>query len=146
VQEGSPALELGFVNFQMDQFGVLSPRLKAMARTPEIPNVKIVARKADSSKDGIEWQGARLRSLVDQEFSAIGVAADAKGVLVVDLAEESILFRAGLRRGDFIQRVRRKQIQSPDLFIAEVMSATSDELIEIVFLRNQTTQSIKFQK
>ena len=146
VQEGSPALELGFVNFQMDQFGVRSPRLKAMARTPEIPNVKIVARKADSSKDGIEWQGARLRSLVDQEFSAIGVAADAKGVLVVDLAEESILFKAGLRRGDFIQRVRREQVQSPDLFIAEVMSATSDELIEIVFLRNQTTQSIKFQK
>jgi hypothetical protein len=37
VKETSPALKLGFVNFPMDQFGVQSPRLKALARTPEIP-------------------------------------------------------------------------------------------------------------
>ena len=37
VKDGSPALKLGFVNFPMDQFGVRTPRLKAMARTPEIP-------------------------------------------------------------------------------------------------------------
>ena len=40
VKDGSPALKLGFVNFPMDQFGVRTPRLKAMARTPEIPPVK----------------------------------------------------------------------------------------------------------
>ena len=145
VQQGSPALDLGFVNFPMDQFGVRSPRLKAIARTPEIPNVTIVARKATASKDEIEWQGARLRSLVDQEFSAIGVGADAKGVLVVDLAEESVLFKAGLRRGDFVQRVRGKQVQSPDAFLSVVTSASSKELIEFVFHRNQTTQSLKLQ-
>ena len=37
VKDGSPALELGFKNFPMDQFGVVSPRLRAIARTPEIP-------------------------------------------------------------------------------------------------------------
>jgi len=37
VKETSPALKLGFVNFPTDQFGVQSPRLKALARTPEIP-------------------------------------------------------------------------------------------------------------
>jgi hypothetical protein len=36
VKEGSPALKLGFKNFAMDQFGVVNPRLKALARTPKI--------------------------------------------------------------------------------------------------------------
>jgi hypothetical protein len=37
VQDGSPALALGFVNFPMDEFGVQKPELKAMARTPQLP-------------------------------------------------------------------------------------------------------------
>ncbi len=41
VKDGSPALKLGFVNFAMDQFGVVSPRLKAIARTPVIPAVSV---------------------------------------------------------------------------------------------------------
>jgi Right handed beta helix region len=40
VKEGSPALKLGFTNFPMDQFGVVSPRLKAIARTPTLPAAK----------------------------------------------------------------------------------------------------------
>jgi len=38
----SPALKLGFQNFALDQFGVVNPRLKAIARTPKIdlPKVK----------------------------------------------------------------------------------------------------------
>ena len=39
VQDGSPALKLGFVNFPMDQFGVQKPALKAIARTPEMPKI-----------------------------------------------------------------------------------------------------------
>jgi hypothetical protein len=45
VQDGSPALKLGFVNFPMDQFGVQKPELKAIARTPEIPAVGKTVRK-----------------------------------------------------------------------------------------------------
>ena len=40
VKEGSPALSLGFVNFQMDRFGVQRPALKALARTPVLPGQK----------------------------------------------------------------------------------------------------------
>lgn len=35
VRDGSPALKLGFVNFPMDEFGVRSPRLRALARSPQ---------------------------------------------------------------------------------------------------------------
>ena len=37
VKQGSPALKLGFKNFPMDQFGVISPKLKSQARTPRLP-------------------------------------------------------------------------------------------------------------
>jgi hypothetical protein len=37
VKEGSPALALGFRNFPMDQFGVETPALKALARVPPLP-------------------------------------------------------------------------------------------------------------
>jgi hypothetical protein len=42
VKEGSPTLKLGFQNFPMDQFGVVSPRLKAIARTPSLEAKKPV--------------------------------------------------------------------------------------------------------
>jgi len=40
VREGSPALKLGFVNFPMDQFGVQKPELRAIAHTPEMPQLR----------------------------------------------------------------------------------------------------------
>ncbi len=40
VRAGSPALKVGFINFPMDRFGVQSPRLRALARTPEFPHLK----------------------------------------------------------------------------------------------------------
>jgi hypothetical protein len=36
VKDDSPALKAGFKNFPMDQFGVVSPRLRAEARTPKL--------------------------------------------------------------------------------------------------------------
>ncbi len=39
LRETSPALALGFVNFSMDQFGVQKAELKAIARTPRLPEV-----------------------------------------------------------------------------------------------------------
>ncbi|MGA7341752.1 MAG: right-handed parallel beta-helix repeat-containing protein [Terracidiphilus sp.] len=35
----SPAIELGFRNFPMHEYGVRSPRLRALARTPDIPRL-----------------------------------------------------------------------------------------------------------
>jgi hypothetical protein len=37
VMDGSPALDLGFVNFSMDQFGVRPAALRAIAKTPVLP-------------------------------------------------------------------------------------------------------------
>jgi len=50
VREGSPALELGFENFPMDRFGVESARLRAIARTAELPERVISAAGGDAGR------------------------------------------------------------------------------------------------
>jgi hypothetical protein len=39
VHPDSPAIKLGFRNFPMHEYGVLSPRLRTLARTPDIPRL-----------------------------------------------------------------------------------------------------------
>jgi len=141
VKVGSPALKLGFVNFPMDQFGVSSPRLKAMARTPGIPALKVNGKAAPppTAKD-VQWQGARLRALQGQEFSSIGVAADAVGVFAAEVPDGSAAFAAGLRQGDFIQRVNQTPVKNGGDFLAAVTAAPSGKLNLEIF-RSQKTQT-----
>ncbi len=113
VRPGSPALALGFVNFPTDDFGVRSPRLRAIARKPEILSVKLAVSVASVGADVARavWLGATVRPLVGVEYSAVGVAANARGLIVVEAAPHSTAFQAGLRPGDFIERVNDRAIR-----------------------------------
>ena len=103
VKDGSPALALGFANFPMDQFGVQKAELKAIARVPELPPVKIPAAAA-SVRDTtpVTWLGASVRNIAGEgEMSAFGLPG-VTGVLVLDVPAESALAKAGLRKNDVI--------------------------------------------
>ena len=39
VKKNSSVFEIGFKNFPMDNFGVVSEKLKAIAKTPELPTI-----------------------------------------------------------------------------------------------------------
>jgi len=110
VQAGSPALSLGFTNFPMDQFGVRSPALRRLAKTPPLPGTLAAARirsggwdrKYSVPKTAV-WLGATLKNLGDlAERSAVGLA-DPGGVLVVSVLADSVAARAGLRENDVIR-------------------------------------------
>ena len=145
VKAGSPALKLGFVNFPMDQFGVCSPRLKAMARIPEFS----AARKDGGKRGGKSgraavntlWRGATLRGLVDQEFSAVGVAADAVGVFAAQVSEASAAFAAGLRQGDFIQKVNHRAVRNGGEFL-KIVNAAPKAALTLEIVRNQAPQTL----
>jgi hypothetical protein len=145
VKEGSPALTLGFVNFPMDRFGVRGARLKAMARTPEIPPVKTASVDSPVPMDEADWQGAKLRMLAGQEFSAIGVAADAKGVFAAAVPEGSGAFGAGLRRGDLIRQVNGQAVRNAREFLNAVTAAPGEHELECEVIRNQKPQTLKFK-
>jgi hypothetical protein len=105
VREGSPALKLGFMNFAMDQFGVQAPRLRAIARTPQLPGSgSAQAATLQSGRDGrtATWRGATVRNVVGLgEVSAAGLPGEA-GVVVLSVAPQSEAATLGLRQGDVI--------------------------------------------
>ena len=111
VREGSPALQLGFQNFPMDQFGVEWPKLKRIARTPELP--RLDAAQPATLQSGRDprpsaWLGASVKNIVGMgEVSAWGLPGEA-GILVLDVPQASRAAAAGLRMGDVVLRLDGK--------------------------------------
>jgi hypothetical protein len=85
VKEGSKALAVGFKNFDMDSFGVVSIHLKKLAKKVPIPEIM----RFDQA-DGQEltaFMGAKVKNLTTLgERSATGMDA-IRGVLVVSVVE-----------------------------------------------------------
>jgi hypothetical protein len=103
VAADSPALSIGFRNFSMDDFGVVSPLLKARAQRPMMPAPLI--DKQSGLEAPRELLGMTIKSIETLgEQSATGLPS-AQGVLVLAVARDSPADRAGLRTGDVILRI-----------------------------------------
>jgi PDZ domain/Right handed beta helix region len=103
VAADSPAPAIGFHNFSMDDFGVVSPLLKTRAQRPMMP-----ARFVDK-ESGLEAPrellGMTIKSIETLgEQSATGLPST-QGVLVLAVTRDSPADRAGLRTGDVILRI-----------------------------------------
>ena len=84
LKEGSVALSVGFKNFAMDSFGVISPRLKALAK--KVPVSAVVGLEKVDDGEIIDFMGAKVKNLTTLgERSATGMD-DIRGVLVVEVA------------------------------------------------------------
>lgn len=125
VKDDSPAIRLGFKNFPMDQFGVKKPKLKAIARTPEIPSLETAKTRSKGQRRSpvhatqlqMVWLGATLRDLKGDEFSAFGVSKEAGGVAVAQVPKATVADKAGLQKGDLIQSINEKKVaNTADLF------------------------------
>lgn len=115
VKDNSPALKLGFRNFPMDQFGVQDPKLRAIARKPEMPAVgapppATLVSNRDSRT--ASWLGALVRNVVGLgEVSAGGLPGET-GVLVLEVPVGSRAQQAGLRSGDLILKMDGKDVET----------------------------------
>ncbi|MFO1475200.1 MAG: PDZ domain-containing protein [Verrucomicrobiota bacterium] len=138
VKDGSPALALGFVNFPMDRFGVLSPQLRALARTPELPQTAARARPAPARPaDPVTWFGVSLRNITgDGEMSAFGLPG-VTGVLVVDVSAESPLHKAGLRKNDVLLLLNGREIADTAALLRNSASLSGRPL-QLEISRDQT--------
>lgn len=133
VKGGAAASSVGFKNFAMDNFGVISVRLKAIAKKPVFPAV-VVAHSL-SKDDIIVFMGARVKNLSTAgEQSATGMD-QIKGVLVLSVAHGSAA-SGFLQANDVILNFNHRQVSNlKDLL--EVEGAVTEKNTEIVIFRNQ---------
>ncbi len=81
VNSNSPALKTGFVNFSMNDFGVMKPSLKAIAKQPKIPQlISLVENQKEPSHHQYTWMGIPLLDPVGDQWSAYGVGYSSGGV------------------------------------------------------------------
>lgn len=114
IKEGSPAYKIGFNPFETDDFGVKTPKLKALAKTPEIP--ALFFGEASDKSASFNWLGGKIRNITTMaQRSASGLNKTA-GVMVVKVEENSVLGESGLQEGDVIIASEGEELNSvPDL-------------------------------
>lgn len=141
VAEGSPALALGFVNFPMDAFGVISPALQAKAEKTPLPVVKTGA--GDSFSAEIAWLGGTLRNVAGLgDRSAYGLP-DEQGVIIADIPAGSILEKSPLQKGDVIRKMNTRSVRNGEelMNIFQEINWTGRGTVEVI--RNQKTMTLE---
>jgi hypothetical protein len=142
VKPGSPALALGFKNFPMDQFGVKKPSLKAIARTPEMPSLKL---RQDAGKQAVarsmQWLGATLTELSGVEFSAYGVSQADGGVALSNVGPRTQAAKFGLQNEDLIQAVNGRKTANVKQFYRATAKAKGT--IQLKVVRDQQVMELE---
>ncbi len=144
VKSNSPALKIGFKNFETKQFGVQSAKLKAIAKQPVLPQVTINLMAASANKTKvIKWMGATLYEPKGDELSAFGVGFNEGGVALTQIEANSSLLKFGFRSSDIIQAINGVAIKTIANF-QQILSklSTKEESYLFELVRNQQKQKL----
>jgi S1-C subfamily serine protease len=135
----------------MDQFGVKKPALKKIARTPQLPTLRVAktkpkrrprkARPARASSVQSVWLGATLQTLSGEAFSAYGVAKEDGGVVLTEVPKDSAAARGGLEEGDVVQQVNGTAVRTSDELLKACGHAGSKR-ITLKIVREQQAEEI----
>lgn len=132
---------LGFRNFEMDGFGVVSPRLRRLARTPEF-SFPVINRGVDTS-DIVTWKGVRIKSLKTLgERSATGMDSE-RGVYVISVVDPYSPLKDYLQANDVILGLAGMPVNQLDDLWRVLKQANLDGMQEIVVHRNQKEQVLR---
>jgi S1-C subfamily serine protease len=130
---------MGFKNFPMDNFGVISPKLKKLAKTPDVP--EIVASNYSLSGKILDWQDCKIKNIESLgEQSAAGLSA-ISGVLIVNIKTSSKLAKEGVKTGDVIIECNQKEVKNMNQLL-QIISQDEDSKVELVLIQNQKKKSI----
>lgn len=126
---------IGFQNFEMDGFGLVSSNLKRIAKTPVISLPQMQAE--NDSANIIEWQGWNIKNLETLgERSATGMDSE-RGVYVLSIADSYNRLKDILRVNDVILKFDGKTVNNLSDLQNTFKQADLTKPIEIVVFRNQ---------
>ncbi|WP_215714216.1 PDZ domain-containing protein [Akkermansia glycaniphila] len=138
LRKGSPALQFGFKDFPAS-FGVVSPRLKALAKSPVFPEYKPVVVKKDPNAMQVEPLGVTCRNIRGMgDVSAYGLPGES-GVLVLATDSWASFYREGGRADDVIVSVDGKDVRDVNALLSALSGRKS---VKLVLIRNQAEKVV----
>jgi len=145
VTENSPAIKIGFKNFDMNSFGVVSPKLRQLALKPEIPQLNILNVEEESDKS-ISWRGSEVKKLKGiSEMSATGMTSES-GILITKIDSDSPLKKSGLKVNDVIIKVNGNTVSSLQQFFYYYEEESWVHTVKLTIQRNQKTTELELEK
>ncbi|MDF2517369.1 MAG: peptide-binding protein [Sphingobacterium sp.] len=133
----------GFKNFDMLHFGVVSKKLKAVAAEPEIPHLMQSGTKEQGQI--WDWKGGRFKSIESLgEQSAAGLPSIA-GAVLIQLDENSTLYKSGLRVGDVLLDYQGEKIVNLMALQQAVKKHVHADQPALIIFRNQQQLELKLQ-
>jgi hypothetical protein len=139
LKDGSLAFSIGFKNFAMDSFGVVSPGLKTLAKKVSIPS--FLAFDKTDDEEIIDFMGAKIKNLTTLgERSATGME-EIRGVLVKEVAAGSGA-SGYLQVNDVILSLNDKKVNKLHDLLEARMSVIGTNT-EVVVFRNQKKEKIQ---
>lgn len=147
VKDSSPAKQIGFINFDMQSFGVRKPALKRIAKTPIIPILKNIASgDLVLAPKQYKWMDVLLSEPKGEALSAYGAGFGETGVALGIVPEKSPAHQLGFRSGDFILSIDGKKVEDIINFkkiINDLNKAMTPHVLLII--RTQKSQELKLQ-
>ncbi|MGV8094043.1 MAG: PDZ domain-containing protein [Mangrovibacterium sp.] len=139
-KNGSPALRIGFKNFPMDAFGVVSPWLRKIAKTPGMP--ELMTAQMESPGQTFQWQGGTVKNVeTEGEQSAAGLS-EINGVLVMEVPGGSVLAQSGLKVGDVILECQGQKISTFSQLLQVVKDFQYVSELKLLVRHNQSKETI----
>jgi len=138
--DATPVFRLGFQNFEMDRFGVVSPRLRLLAQTPAMSTP--VVSTHDDKANVIEWYGLHIKNLESLgERSATGMDSE-RGVYVITIIKYDSPLRDYLQHNDVILKFAGKPVNNLDDLLQATEQADLNNPQEMVVFRHQKEDTI----
>lgn len=125
----------GFQNFDMESFGVQSPRLRAISLTPPLP-LPVTARP-EAAPDILTWHGCLVKNLdTPGERSATGMDAE-RGVYVLGMATPESPLHDYLLPNDVILSLNGQSTDNVDDLLQAEARSGKDKTWQLEIRRNQ---------
>lgn len=146
VQNKLALSKLGFVNFDMQHFGVTSPSLKRITKKPIMPMVDIKQGSNKKETNNASWMGAQILEPKGTDLSAYGVGFNLGGVAIGNIDKSSPLHQLGLKAGDYIIEINGAKITSIKMmqsYLSPYQSFIQD--FDFTVIRAQKKTAIHFR-
>lgn len=143
VRDNSPAFKIGFKSFPMNEFGVVSEKLKRLTKKSEIPDIDALSIEKEGKT--YVWDTATVKNVETMEERSAAGLSNTQGVILVNVPGYSTLGRSGFQTGDVIVSYQGMPIRD----FEHIRSILKDKptLKELTFgvMHNQEQVNIKLE-